>query len=167
MTSAHQRYTHSMGFEGRGPVRTRLAHIRSVPGLLLEIDNPRRSGSSRFAPKVRFATDPARHPYWFGVIHDTRLRQVAERFGHGGRWLRDARDQLRVHRRNAKKLLEALKVEAFDTPWPIETQYAGGGGGAFGEKEPVLKVLSVEEKPKRPRSRKRRRHRSVFLKNEG
>ena len=71
-----------LGSRTRGVARRRLDMLRSVPGLLLEIERGRSSGA-RMRPTARWATDPARSSYWFQVIAKNRLPAMAKKDGLG------------------------------------------------------------------------------------
>lgn len=136
-----------LGFASRTSARTRLAALRRVPGLLLEIDRGY-SAAPRQRPKARWATDPFRADYWFRVIDQYRLPKVAEHDGHGSTWLEDAREQLRSHARASNSLRECL-VDELGHPCSAGEQYAGGDGE-------VSRPFELRRRRKRKSRRSRR-----------
>ncbi len=67
----------------RETIRSRLADLRSVPGLLFEVKRPR--GSATRIPTVfRWATDPFAHDVRYLLISRTRLPEIARQYGLGG-----------------------------------------------------------------------------------
>lgn len=137
-----------IGSRTRGVARRRLDMLRSVPGLLLEIERGRSSGA-RMRPIARWATDPARSSYWFQVIVRNRLPAMATSAGLGAKWYEDAEKQVRAHARLANGLQERLVAE-LGFPCPSGIQYAVGDG----MQTPPIRLKRVR---KRRRSRRGRR----------
>ncbi len=131
----------------RETVRSRMAGLRSVPGLLFEVKRPR--GSAMRIPTVfRWATDPFAHDVWYLLISRKRLPEIAEQYGLGGDWLLDATEQLARHASFAHELGERIKVDLLTEPGPGSRQYGRGAVGEGGSR------LRKRTKPIRPRQRR-------------
>lgn len=138
----------SLGFSGRGAVRLRLARLREVPGLLLEIPLGRAQGEKTLRPYLRWATDPTRRGYWYRVIEAHRLPKCAENFGLGPHWIEDAMRTLNRHNRAAERLARELFADCLDAPCSDAIQDAGGRG-RDGRTKPTRRRKRVGRKARR------------------
>ncbi len=108
-------------YRSRETIRSRLADLRSVPGLLFEITRPR--GRDMRLPTVfRWATDPLAHDVWDHVISRKRLPEIARQYGLGGDWLLGATKRLSRHAARAYELGERIKVDLLTDPCPGSRQ---------------------------------------------
>jgi hypothetical protein len=108
--------------------RRRLAALRRVPGLLLELPRGRDSSSGHFRTTARWATDPL--TYWSTApLIERQIPDVAERTGLDSRWVAFAFVQIHRHDRLAKRLARVLAQYIVTEPGAISTQKGWGGGG--------------------------------------
>lgn len=124
----------------RGTLRARMKDLRSVPGLLLEVQRPR--DGIRIPTIHRWATDPFAVQVWWKLIAGVRLPEMAEEYGLDGDWLLEATKHLSRHAALAQDLGERIKPDLLGTPGSGFVQYGGGSG-------------VVGRKPNRPRRKRK------------
>jgi len=120
----------------RNTVRARLARLRMIPGLLLEVERGREWKTGRTRPYARWATDPARIEEIKRILAGRRLAEVAMEAGLGAQWRSDAGRALDEHETAAKALRHRM-AEDTSGLCAKSAHYAGSGGGEAmgGEKE--------------------------------
>ncbi len=139
----------------RETVRSRLADLRSVPGLLFEVTRPR--GPEMRLPTVfRWATDPFAHDVWYLLISRTRLPEIAEQYGLDGDWLLGATEQLSRHAARAYELGDRIKVDLLTEPGPESRQYGRGVVGRGRRKKPYRPRRGGKKGVDRAKQRNRR-----------
>ena len=119
----------------RETVRSRIADLRSVPGLLFEVRRPR-GGSVRIPTVFRWATDPFARNVWNHLISRVRLPEIAEQYGLGGDWLLNTTKHLSIHAARAQELGDRIKVDLLTAPGPESRQYGRGAVGRGQRKKP-------------------------------
>jgi hypothetical protein len=124
----------------RGTLRERMKDLRSVPGLLLEVQRPR--DGIRIPTIHRWATDPFAVQVWRKLIAGVWLPEMAKEYGLGGDWLLGATKRLSRHAVRAQDLGEQIKVDLLTDPCTEFVQYGGGRGG-------------MGRKPNRPRRKRK------------
>lgn len=109
----------------RGTIRNRMAGLRSVPGLLLEVRRPRLRGS-RLPTVLRWATDPFAKDSWYRQLAFAQLPRIASHFGLSGEWLLEATMLLSKHATLAHDLGQRIKLDLLSPPSTEIGQYGVG-----------------------------------------
>jgi hypothetical protein len=112
----------------RNTIRARLARLRMIPGLLLEVERGREWKTGRTRPYARWATDPTRIEEIKKLLAGRRLAEVAMEAGLGAQWRSDAGRALDEHE-TAAKALRLRMAEAIPGLCAKSAHYAGSGGG--------------------------------------